>query len=1115
MRNKKRYLLFNLVLVVSSLVILLTLLNSITAHAPSSTMTANISFNETPLINKNVELTVKLLSVINATNTTANITLPSEIELISGSTQWNVSLIENVTSNHTITIKVNTTGNFSIETRARDPPSGESYMGTRKIVYLNVTDNDTSVSYIPPLDPMWNYTKFAINTSLDPANITFNSTVPNATNINESFFRELVDSPFNETNFSNGSASITVKGRFLFGRRNGNTVSTRFITVYLYDADTFSDDDFLGSALTDENGRFSIGPVSNSDGEGATQDIYVRFFAASSVGIIQSQFNNVYDAFTPRDWFENVPDGTIDIGNWLPPSSEPEPWWLYDDILSGWLFIANDASPSASIGSVTVEWPKNLLTLHPVQTDYHTDIEEIHLITGHANDRDVVLHEYGHHIMNKIYVQFPSNDCPSGGHNIIGVSGPNCAWTEGWANFVPLFIDNNPFFIDTTQVFSIDFEDDPLFPFWDQGDEVEGRVTASLWDLSDDSSEDDYNGNFNNDVWDTFEGQDDDTFSQYWTAWKNDHTSSEEDNALLTLAQNTIYYDEINCADGVDNDGDGFTDCADAYCTQGTPSQNGFCCGSGCSTNGGSCSDASTSGFTCSDGNCNTYSEACQNGERESNLVCSGTSLSCSGGSCEYGFGAPQWCDEINPGGTACESSPGSYDELACEGSGTNCYYEAEQSCGAPSGCDEKDENECSDNSGLQCEWHGTYDDNVVEECESTTCGAISQCDEQDLGYDYASCTTGGQTYFADQCSSSCQGEDRGDNICRSSAFAGGCTASSNCNELSPGSDLNTCNQAGQTYYEDECSNSCQYTDITSVFECTETGCSCTEPLCDGSTAGSNISTCSSGQTYFADKCTPTASGEDRGDNVCRSSVFASGCTADTECNGVEAGTGDCDATCNYGNPPNVTLVSPANNSQDIDGSVTFNCSATDDNNLVNITLYGNWGGWHANETKSLSGVSNSTTFTKTLTDGFYEWNCLAYDSASQNDWADINWTINISIIPSDPYKFNITNSSGTTVAWLGNEGNIVLKGNCTSGGTCTAPSDSFIIANSTDTTTAYIDNQGNLCIEKGDCSDQSATCNPTRDAFIIKNSSNYNMSYIDFDGDLCLIGKLFENSIL
>ena len=138
--------------------------------------------------------------------------------------------------------------------------------------------------------------------------------------------------------------------------------------------------------------------------------------------------------------------------------------------------------------------------------------------------------------------------------------------------------------------------------------------------------------------------------------------------------------------------------------------------------------------------------------------------------------------------------------------------------------------------------------------------------------------------------------------------------------------------------------------------------------------------------------------------------------------------------------------------------------------------------------------IANSTTYNLTEVNNVYH-------------------SVLLSAPPNDTHKFYIKNASGDNVAWFGNLGNIVLKGNCTTSTNCTAPLDSFIIANSTDNTTAYIDNLGNLCIEKGDCSDQSISCNPTRDAFIIRNSTNSNMSYIDFDGDLCLTENLYENS--
>jgi len=74
--------------------------------------------------------------------------------------------------------------------------------------------------------------------------------------------------------------------------------------------------------------------------------------------------------------------------------------------------------------------------------------------------------------------------------------------------------------------------------------------------------------------------------------------------------------------------------------------------------------------------------------------------------------------------------------------------------------------------------------------------------------------------------------------------------------------------------------------------------------------------------------------------------------------------------------PPIVILDSPTN--QDIlnKTNINFNCSTTDNKELINITLYGNWTGtWHANQTKTISGTSNLTTFEVNLTDKqTYEW---------------------------------------------------------------------------------------------------------------------------------------------
>ncbi|MEN9626326.1 MAG: hypothetical protein RL557_654 [archaeon] len=169
--------------------------------------------------------------------------------------------------------------------------------------------------------------------------------------------------------------------------------------------------------------------------------------------------------------------------------------------------------------------------------------------------------------------------------------------------------------------------------------------------------------------------------------------------------------------------------------------------------------------------------------------------------------------------------------------------------------------------------------------------------------------------------------------------------------------------------------------------------------------------------------------------------------------------------------------------------------------NLTSVNIYFNITEYRWNST-GLSGLSTYKTRIK-ATDGLLN---------SSYDGSDSDFSIGT---PNDTHKYFVKDSSGNAVAWLGSQGNIVLRGRCFSGGSCNSPgANSFIIANNTDDHVAFINSSGDLCIEKGDCSDQSTSCNPMRNAFIIRNSSNYNMSYIDFDGDLCLTGRLYEHAL-
>ncbi len=91
---------------------------------------------------------------------------------------------------------------------------------------------------------------------------------------------------------------------------------------------------------------------------------------------------------------------------------------------------------------------------------------------------------------------------------------------------------------------------------------------------------------------------------------------------------------------------------------------------------------------------------------------------------------------------------------------------------------------------------------------------------------------------------------------------------------------------------------------------------------------------------------------------------------------------------------PNASLISPINYENASD-EVEFNCSASDFDGLSNLTLYGSWSGWHANETKPVSGTYSEEIFTKNLTEGNYLWGCFVIDNLSISNFSS-NFTITI-----------------------------------------------------------------------------------------------------------------------
>ena len=99
--------------------------------------------------------------------------------------------------------------------------------------------------------------------------------------------------------------------------------------------------------------------------------------------------------------------------------------------------------------------------------------------------------------------------------------------------------------------------------------------------------------------------------------------------------------------------------------------------------------------------------------------------------------------------------------------------------------------------------------------------------------------------------------------------------------------------------------------------------------------------------------------------------------------NGVDGGNNIPAGMWKFGGTENITLDSPLDNWY-VNDTLIFECSATLDVSLVNISLFHNYSGsWVRNATNSVGGLSNSTSFTVNglSTEKTFDWYCEACDA--------------------------------------------------------------------------------------------------------------------------------------
>jgi hypothetical protein len=280
--------------------------------------------------------------------------------------------------------------------------------------------------------------------------------------------------------------TVAATGRVMYldDKNPPNQIGFRHATVQIMDEDDDWDDE-CAIATTDANGYFSLaGSCSDPTND---PDIYVRICARSGAADVMVLDGGTYCVVT--NVTNEYPGGTIDYGTFFPASNHGA-FQQYNLAVEAWQYMYGQGS---DVPQVPVRWPGKA----SCDTSCYTGDGEIHIFTGRTWVESNFFHEYGHHILHNFAISPSPNYCNPGNYcdtdkcrhcawqpeNIV------VAWTEGWPQYFSQVL---------TDTYGHDDEfgaeihiDNNLFS--GRETEIEGFVAAVLYDINDNSNDDQHN----------------------------------------------------------------------------------------------------------------------------------------------------------------------------------------------------------------------------------------------------------------------------------------------------------------------------------------------------------------------------------------------------------------------------------------------------------------------------------------------------------------------------------------------------------------------------------------------------------------------------------------------
>ena len=534
-----------------------------TTSDSSTPITVNLTQSKIPIVNEETTLRVEVNSILNASGTNVKLILPPGADLISGSLEKNIDLQANAPESFETIIKFTKPGNFKITAEAHKIIDQDNSWGDMDVLYLTIGDFNSQLTTTGSIT----YAERAQLVSEEPhegqittppqyLNIeSLRGVVPDQIPVDsnvKSAEPDFIYSPQNNpNNNTDGSGTLTVTGSLSYYTKviggeiadyrdtDDTLVPLKQAYVEIKDATT---SDYLGYGYLNNNGEFSINIVNPyphsfnvfyyaigayNDPSGTYRQLRVVSQGSTLIGLT--------DVWTVYSGPIATTDGshTQNIGSWniIRGNDYEHAFMLFQDLISTRDFIGWD------VGSSTINW-------NPTSTDgtYYRMGEQIHLVGEDYKSADTSIHEFGHNYMWTKKGSW-TNTCPNP-HYFEKGNNQQCAYTEGWANYLSLTANNNPVYTWASGA-TLNLET-PTWgtpSWWDNGDGCEGRVAGALWDMYDGANDgyDLYQYSFSStDI--ILKQNPQFTFRSFWDTWK---TAGYSQNAVESIYQNTINYRDV------------------------------------------------------------------------------------------------------------------------------------------------------------------------------------------------------------------------------------------------------------------------------------------------------------------------------------------------------------------------------------------------------------------------------------------------------------------------------------------------------------------------------------------------------------------------------------------